>query len=118
MHPVANQVPVPTNQIERELLAMARRRFTGRVKLSLRVKPEAALSVELLDPETTETQRLGDNPLRSPDCFPGTESTEHELTITRWLHQNADRFRLVVKPSTVICDFKEGMLGNVQWVTM
>lgn len=118
MHQVANEVPVPTDQIERELLAMAQRRFTGRVRLSLKVKPEAALAVELLPPHTTETQRPGERPLRSPDCFPGTEATERALQITRFLHLNADRFRLVVKPAVVTCDFKEGTLGNVVWDTL
>jgi hypothetical protein len=47
MHPVSNQVPVPIDQIEHELLAIAKRRFTGEVRLSLRVKPEAALSGEI-----------------------------------------------------------------------
>jgi hypothetical protein len=118
MHPVANEVPVPTDQIERELLAMSQRRFTGRVRLSLRVKPEAALAVELLPPHTTETQRPGERPLRSPDVFPGPESTERALLISRFLHQNAERFRLVVKPAVVTCDFKEGTLGNVVWDTL
>lgn len=117
MHTVANEVPVPVDAIERELLALAGHRFTGRVRLSLRVKPEAALSVELLPPETTETERPGERVNRSPDVFPGREATERQLRVTQFLRTNAERFRLVVKPAEVVCDFKEGTLGSVQWVT-
>ena len=117
MHPVTNQVLVPTEAIERELLAVAQRRFTGRVQLSLRLKPEAALSVEVLEPETTEWQRPGERLFRSPDVFPGPEATERGLMVTRFLRANAERFRLVVRPAIFICDFKEGTLGNVQWIT-
>ena len=63
---IVSEVPVPTDAIDRELSGIAQRRFTGRVKLSLRVRPEAALAVEILAPETTEMQRLGERPLRSP----------------------------------------------------
>jgi hypothetical protein len=119
MHQVASEVPVPTDAVERELLAMATRRFTGRVKLTLRVKPEAALCVELLPPETTESERVGGRSvLRSPDLFPRPESSERGLLITRFLHENAERFRLVVKPAVVVFDFKEGTLGNAQWITV
>jgi hypothetical protein len=117
MHPVANQVLVPIDQVERELLAIARRRFTGQVRLSLRVKPEAALCVEVLAPETTERLRPGDRPLRSPDIFPGPEATERDLLVSRFLHENADRFRLIVKPAQLICNFKEGTLGDTVWET-
>lgn len=116
MHPVTNETPVPIDAVERELLAAAGRRFTGRVRLSLRVKPEAALAVELLPPETTETQRPGERQARSPEVFPGPEATERGLVVTRFLRANAERFRLVVKPAIFICDFKEGTLGSVQWV--
>jgi hypothetical protein len=118
MHPVANEVPVPTDAIERELLAMVQRRFTGRLKLSLRVRPEAALAIDLLAPETTEMWRPGERILRSPDVFPGEDASERGLLITQFLRNNAERFRLVVKPATFISDFKEGTLGNVQWNTV
>jgi hypothetical protein len=118
MHSVANEVPVPVDAIERELLAVAGRRFTGRVRLSLRVKPEAALCVKLLPPETTETERPGERINRSPDVFPNDAATERGLKVTQFIRSNAERFRLVVKPREVICDFKEGTLGSVQWVTV
>jgi len=118
MHPVANQIPVPTDAIERELLAVASRRFTGRIKLSLRLKPEAALSVELMDPETIENQRPGERILRSPDVFDDLATTERGLLVTRFLRANSERFRLVVRPAFVVCDFKEGTLGSVQWITV
>lgn len=117
MHTVANEVPVPTDQIERELLALANKRFTGRAKLTLRVKPEAALSVEVLKPETTETTRIGDRtPERAPELFRNAEPNERELIVKRMLVSNAYRFRLHMDLIAVICDFKEGALLSAQWI--
>src|SRR5260370_37981789 len=95
MHPVANEVAVPTEAIERELLGFAERRYADRVRLPLRVKPEAALAVEVLPAEATETQRPGDaKPFISPNLFRPTAPTERELIVKHLLAANAYRFRL------------------------
>jgi len=119
MHPVANEVPVPTDQVETALLALAERRFTGRARLALRVRPEAALAVELLPPEATESQRIGDKaPQLSPELFRNGEASTRELKVKQLLISNAYRFRLGMKLTAVVCDFKEGILVTAQWITV
>jgi hypothetical protein len=119
MHPVSNEVPVPTDQIEKKLLEFAHRKFTGRVRLTTRVRPAAALEVEILPPEVTETTRPGDRKLNiSPDCFSDDRPTERELIIRREMVVNEYRFRLVMRLISVVCDFKEGTLNSAQWITV
>lgn len=119
MHPVANEVPVPTDGIERELLALAERRFTGRARLTLRVKPEAGLDVEVLPTEATETVRMGDRaPQMSPQVFHSGPPTERELAVRELLTKNAYRFRLTLRLVSLVCDFKEGLLLSTQFVTV
>lgn len=116
MHPVANEVPVPTDGVERELLLLAERKFHGRAKLVLRVKPEAALSVEVMPPATIESQRIGDRPQNSsPQLFVSGETTTRELIVRQFVVANAYRFRLGMKLTAVICDFDHGKLCNAQW---
>jgi hypothetical protein len=119
MHPVANEVLVPTESVERALLGFAERRFTGRVELSFRVKPEAALDVEVLPPQASETQRIGDRaPSASPNLFRPTGPSERELIVKQLLTANAHRFRLGMKLTGIVCDFKDGNLNSAQWITV
>ena len=119
MHPVANEVLVPTEGVERELLGFAERRFTGRVELHFRVKPEAALDVEVLPAQASETQRLGDRPQNvAPNLFRSTGPSERELIVKQLLTANAHRFRLGMKLTGIVCDFKDGNLNSAQWLTV
>jgi hypothetical protein len=119
MHPVANEVPVPTDGIERELLVLAEKKFHGRARLTLRVKPEAALSVEVLPPAATETQRIGDRAQNaSPELFTSGQPTTRELIVRQFVTANAYRFRLGMKLTAVICDFDHGRLCSAQWETV
>jgi hypothetical protein len=119
MHPVVNEVPIPTDAIEKELLLYAERKFTGRLELSFRVKPEAALSVEVLPPKAIESQHLGDRQAASaPPLFRQAQPSQRELIVKQLLVQNAYRFRLGMKLTGLICDFKEGTLNATQWVTV
>src|SRR6266853_6417692 len=117
-HPVANEVPVPTEAIERELKRYAVPGFTGRRIVHLRVRPEAALSVEIL-PEAVETQRIGDRKgMVSPETvFDHREPTERELIVKQLLSANDYRFRLGMRLTAVVGDFTDGKLLSAQWVT-
>jgi hypothetical protein len=118
-HPVANEVPVPTEAIERELKRYAVPGFTGRRIVHLRVRPEAALAVEIL-PEAIETQRIGDrNRMVSPgDVFERREPTERELIVRQLLAANDYRFRLSMRLTAVVGDYTDGKLLRAQWVTV
>jgi hypothetical protein len=116
MHPVANEVPVPTDGVERELLALAEKKFHGRARLVLRVKPEAALAVEVLPPATFESQRIGDRAANlSPDIFGSGQPNTRELIVRQFVTANAYRFRLGMKVTAVVCDFDRGRLCSAVW---
>lgn len=121
MHPVANEVLVPTEAVERALRYFVKARFTGQVELSFRVKPEAALDVEVLPPKAVETNRLGDRqPILSPELFRETGPSEGELSVRQLLNSNAYRFRLGMRLTGIVCHFKDGNLNpnSTQWLTV
>jgi hypothetical protein len=119
MHPVANEVQVPTEGVEAALRPYVLRRFTGRVRVPLRVKPEAALCVEVLDPEAFETSRVGEKSDLAPDdVFDSTNAKAREMVARQFLREHAHRFRLRMNLTHIVCDLKEGRLNSAQWITV
>jgi hypothetical protein len=119
MHPVANEVQVPTEGVEDALRPFVLRRFTGRVRVPLRVKPEAALCVEVLDPEAIETTRLNEKKNIAPDdVFDSANARAREMVAHQFLREHAHRFRLRMNLTHVVCDLKDGRLNSAQWITV
>ena len=120
MYPATNEVQVPTEGVEAALRPFVLKRFTGRVRVPLRVKPEAGLDVEVLEPEATETTRIGE-PLRNyapDDVFSSASAQARDLILRQCFRENEYRFRLGMKLTHILCDFKEGRLNSAQWVTV
>jgi hypothetical protein len=117
MHPVPNEVPVPPDQVEMVMLVFAERKFTGRVRIPLRVKPEAALAVEVMPPEAIETGR---GKCISPQLFHKDMPSREALLIREMLRSNAHHFKLGMKLTEILCEFEEGRLiqDRTQWVTV
>jgi hypothetical protein len=119
MHAVANEVPVPTDGIEAALRPFIRKRFTGSVTVHLRIKPEAALCVEVLDPEARELSRVGDRESAAPDdVFDSTAARAREMIAHQFLREHSNRFRLRMTITHVECHLKEGRLHNAFWLTV
>lgn len=120
MHPVANEVDVPTDQVERYLLQWAKPGYTGQREIYLRVLPEAGLHVEFVA-SGNEIQRAKGNEMRSPQLnfshLP-SEPSERELMVRAGLAQNKHRFRIGMKLTRVLANFQDGKLMGLEWGTV
>ena len=113
----ANEVPVSTERILEELKKYAVPGFTGRVRIPVRVMPEAALDVEFGPAEVLESQPVGtakvpfDVRVFDP---PGHRlPTERELLVRQKLAENAHKFKLGMRVTAVIGHFdKNGNLNR------
>ena len=118
MHPVANEVEVPTDEVERYLMQWARPGYTGQREIHLRVRPEAGLQVEFIV-VGNEVQRIKAEPSRSPEgLFGQTEPTERQLMVRVGLAQNKHRFRIGMKLTRVLAHFQDGKLMGFEWGTI
>lgn len=120
MHIVANEVEVPTEEVERYLLRWAKPGYTGQRTIHVRVLPEAGLHVAFF-PYGNEVQRIkGQNGSMSPlGIFSSqpTEPTEREIMVKVGIAQNKHRFRLGMKLTQVLANFQDGRLMGFEWGT-
>lgn len=116
MHPVANEVEVPTDQVERYLLQWAKPGYTGQREIYLRVRPEAGLQVEFI-PTGNEVEKVGRQPTISPPLFKD-EPTERQLTVGAMIVQNRHRFRIGVRLARITAHFNDGRLVQLEWGTV
>lgn len=121
MHPVANEVEVPTDEVEKYLMQWARPGYTGQREIHLRVLPEAGLKVQFI-PTGNEIQRTkGDAPTCSPELNFGSRSmepTERETMVRVGLARNKHRFRIGMRLTRVLANFQDGKLMGFEWGTI
>jgi|ERR1700683_3234189 len=120
MHPVANEVEVSTDQVERYFLQWAKPGFTGQRKVFVRVLPEAGLKVEFI-PTGNEVQRARSSENRTPEnLFNGRlhEPTERETLVSVGIVQNRHRFRIGMRLTAVLGHFVDGKLTGFEWETI
>lgn len=118
MHPVANEVDIPTEQVEKLLMQFARPGFTGQREILFRVKEEAGLAVEFI-PEVNEVQSASGQRSNSspPNLFSERAHvpTERELTVRQVIAQNRYRFRIGTKLVRLLAHFVDGQLMKTEW---
>ena len=119
MHPVASQVEVPLDQLERILLRRAVQGFTGQVVVGVRVLPEAVRAVEL-SPETHEFQQVR---LRSPgwnemgrDKPTQPTPPNREAIVRKMIAENHGKVCLGTTVSKITAHFDDGELRKLEWV--
>src|ERR1700683_2431344 len=121
MHPVANEVPVPIDAIERKLLKFARPGFTGPVRVHRIVTEQAGLAVDAIV-EATEKQSARETASHSPEMskiFSAPhEPTARQVKLKTMLAANKHRFTIGTKLTDVILHFKDGEWNNTDWVTV
>ena len=119
MHPVANEVEVPTDEVERYLMQWAKPGYTGQREIHLRVLPEAGLQVQFI-PVGNEVQRAKSEASHSPENLfgPAHEPTERQLMVRVGLSQNKHRFRIGMKLTRVLAHFQDGKLMGFEWGTI
>jgi hypothetical protein len=115
MHPIGNEIEVPTDQVEREFKKRARPGFTGQVRLTTRVRPDAAAAVEFI-PEEREVQGSRAE-TRSPELFLD-RPTEREMEVSAKIIQNRHKFRLGMQLTQIVGNFKDGHLNTIEFITV
>jgi hypothetical protein len=117
MHPVANEVEVSTEQVEKYLLDCVKRRFTGQCKIYARVLEEAGHQV-IFVPLSNEIDRVGKERPAIPPLDFGTGAGELEKLVHRKLEENRDRFRIGMRLRAVLANFVDGRLMGFEWETL
>lgn len=120
MHPVANEVEVSTEEVERYLLQWAKPGYTGQRKVFVRVLAEAGSQVVFI-PAGNEVQRAKSGEPISPRNIFGSqpvEPTEREIMVRVGIAQNKHRFRLGMKLTAVLAHFVDGKLTGFEWETV
>ena len=117
MHPVANEVEVPTEQMEKYLMECVRKRFTGQCKIHIRVLQEAGEQVVFF-PTGREIDRVGFKRCISPPLEFGSGPIELEQIVQKKLAENKDRFRLGMRLHAVLANFVDGRLMGFEWETV
>jgi|SRR5271166_5194279 len=108
MHPVANQVEIPTDKIAEKLCQEARPGFTGSVIARIRVLPTAAHEVEFTF-ETKRTLQLSKN--EEPETPHVTNA--RVASVRRALAENANLFRMGTPLAGVEAHFVDGELRKL-----
>jgi hypothetical protein len=111
MHPVANQVEIPTDKISEALERCAVPGFTGSVTAHIRVLPSAAHEVEFRFEQATMVQI---NKPTDPETPLVTNARVNK--VRRVLMENAQRFRLGTPLSRVLASFVDGELRKFEIV--
>jgi hypothetical protein len=109
MHPVANQVEIPTEKLSEALERCAVPGFTGNLIGHLRVLPTAANEVEFRFEKLTTLQV---NKAQDPEQPLVTNA--RVAKVRRVLLENSDRFRLGTKLSRVVGNFVDGELRRFE----
>ena len=119
MHPVANEVEVSIEEVERYLLKWAKPGFTGQRKVFVRVLPEAGTKVIFL-PAGNQIDRPESRVSLSPENLfeRSSQPTERELMVSVQLAQNKYRFRIGMKLTAVLAHFVDGKLKGFEWETV
>lgn len=120
MHPVANEVEVSTEEVERYLLQWAKPGYTGQRKVFVRVLPEAGAQVTFI-PTGNEVQRAKSQEAISPGLSFGStpvQPTEREIMVRVGIAQNKHRFRIGMKLTAVLANFQDGKLMGFEWETV
>lgn len=109
MHPVANQVEIPTEKLSEALERCAVPGFTGNLIAHLRVLPTAAHEVEFRFEKLTTLQ------INKPD-EPETPlvTNARVAKVRRMLLENQRLFRLGIPLSRVIGHFRDGELTRLE----
>jgi len=118
MHPVAHQVEVPLEQLERILLDHAREDFTGSVEIDVRITAGAVGFVEL-NAETHESQHFKTNAPAWGEIAanrPPRPAVDREALVRRIIHENEGKLRLVSTVRRVVGHFHAGELRELEWV--
>jgi hypothetical protein len=120
MHPVAHQIEIPLDQLERILLDHAREEFSGSVEVGIRLSPEEAIRCIELEPETHESQlvRIGRSPAWQEIGMPGPSRRiiDREALVRAAIVQSTGKFRLQSTVRKVIGHFSNGELRKLDWV--
>jgi hypothetical protein len=119
MHPVANEVEVSTEQVEKYLLQWAKPGYTGQRRVYVKVLAEAGSQVVFI-PSGNEVQRTKAPPSEmSPNVFGDSNlPTERETMVRVGIAQNKHRFRLGMKLTAVLANFVDGRLMGFEWETV
>lgn len=117
MHPVAYEVDVPTERVERYLLQWAKPGFTGQRTIFLRVRSEAGLAVEFFAEGNEVDKVQGPRPNLTPPIFGKGDPTEREMEVGAKIAQNKHRFRIGTKLTRIVAHFVDGRLKQLEWGT-
>jgi hypothetical protein len=117
MHTVASEVIVPVDRAFAQLRRYARPGFTGKARLPIRVRSEAALDVEFGPVEWEESQGVRNGQSVMSPSFQQvfenhSEPTERELRVQEKLAENAPRLKLRVAVTAIVGHFKDGVLNG------
>ena len=105
MHPVANQVEIPTEKISEAFERCAVPGFTGNITGHIRVLPSAALEVEFTF-EKVATLQIN----KQDDPSTPLVTNARVAKVRRVLMENAGRFRIGTSLSRVFGSFVDGEL--------
>jgi hypothetical protein len=115
-HPVANEVAVSVEQIEKYLLEWAKPGVNGQRKIHIRVLPDAGSQV-LFFPTGREITKADQSAHISPELRFGSDLTEREKLVHARLTEYQDRFRIGMKLTAVVANFMDGRLMGFEWET-
>ena len=111
MHPVANQVEIPTEKISEVLERAAVPGFTGSVTVHLRVRPTAGFEVEFI---TEKLVSLQINKPSEPEMPLVTNA--RVAKVRRMLTENRHRFFMGTKLSKILANFTDGELRKFELI--
>jgi len=109
MHPVANQVDIPTEKISEALEACAVPGFTGNITGHIRVLQSAAHEVEFRFEKATTLQINKPTDPEQPMI-----TNARVAKVRRVLLEHSDRFKLGTPLSRVFASFVDGELRQFQ----
>lgn len=109
MHPVANQVEIPTEKLSEALERCAVPGFTGQLIAHIRILPTAAHEIEFRFEKLTTLQ------IHKPDEPETVMVTNARVAkVRRMLLENQNRFRLGTKLSRLVGNFRDGELTRLE----
>jgi hypothetical protein len=109
MHPTANQIDIPTEQLSEALERCAVPGFTGNLITHVRVLPTAGFEVEFRFEKLTTLQ------INKPEEPETPHVTNARVAkVRRMLAEHQGRFRIGTKLSRVVCNFVDGELRRME----
>lgn len=109
MHPVANQVEIPTQKIEEALEKGAVPGFTGSVTVHIRLLPTAAHEFEFV----SERRAMQQTNISREESTP-LVTNDRVAKVRRKVAENSNRFRMGTKLSQIVGHFLDGDLRKFE----